>query len=228
MLRRVSDDAWTTETRCAGWSVADLVAHTCWGTSFEADGLRRARTEAIGVAEGDEVGAERTPEVLRHHFAANADSLVGEMNAFLEAPYDRAVPMPYGALPIPLAFDVFAMEAGVHTSDLASALGEDDRLEPDVCRASLEFLHAFGPVMADPAARLEPGQSVGLRCGQGMVRFFHDGDGWHADRLAASTTITGDDSDVVLFALGRGPIAALIVEGDPEVAARFKDLIPGP
>ncbi len=137
--------------------------------------------------------------------------------------------MPYGALPIALALDVFAMEAGLHTSDLASALGEDDRLEPDVCRAAFEFLHTFGPAMADQGgARLEPGQSAGLRCSQGTIRFAYDDAGWHADRLDASTTITGDDSDVVLFALGRRPLGVVTVEGDPEVAARFKDLIPGP
>ena len=179
---RVPDDAWATATRCEGWSITDLVAHTCWGTSFEADGLRRARTGADGVAEGDEVGADRTPDVLREQLAANARALVEEIDAFLDVPHDRAVPMPYGALPVALALDVFAMEAGVHTSDLAAALGEDDRLEPDVCRAALTFLHAFGPAMADQGgARLEPGQSVGLRCSQGRVRFVCD-DGGLASR----------------------------------------------
>jgi uncharacterized protein (TIGR03083 family) len=229
LLRRIPDGAWATATRCAGWTITDLVAHMCWGTTFEADGLRRARTEVAGVAEGEEVGAERAPDVLRAKLATNAGSLVAELDAFLDEPHDRAVPMPYGALPIALALDVFAMEAGVHTSDLASALGEEDRLELDVCRATLEFLRAFGPAMAGQGgARLEPGESVGLRCSQGMIRFAFDDGGWHADRLDASTTITGDDSDVVLFALGRRPVGVVTVEGNPEVAARFKDLIPGP
>ena len=229
MLSRLADDAWATPTRCEGWSVTDLVAHTCWGTSFEADGLRRARTGSGGVAEGDEVGADGTPDVLRARLAANARALVEEIDSFLEAPHDRAVPMPYGELPVALALDVFAMEAGMHTSDLAAALGEVDRLEPDVCTAALSFLDAFGPTMADQGgAHLEPGQSVGLRCRQGVCASSTTTRRLARRRLDATTTITGDDSDVVLFAFGRRTIEAVTVEGDPEVAARFKDLIPGP
>jgi len=205
------------------------VAHTCWGTSFEADGLRRARTESGGVAEGVEVGADGTGDVLRTRLVVNARALVEEIDSFLEAPHDRGVPMPYGDLPVALALEVFAMEAGMHTSDLAAALGEDDRLEPDVCRAALAFLHAFGPAMADQGgARLESGTSVGLRCSQASVRFFHGGGGWRTDHLGATTTITGDDTDVVLFAFGRRPFEAVTVEGDPALAARFKALVPGP
>ena len=60
------------------------------------------------------------------------------------------------------------------------------------------------------------------------MRFVYDDGGWRADDLDATTTISGDDSDVVLFAFGRRPIDAVTVEGDPEVAARFKELVPGP
>jgi len=229
LLRRVSGGAFGTSTRCEGWSIKELVAHACWGTSYEADGLRRARTDVVGVAEGTEFGADRSPDLLREQLVANGRALVDEIDAFLDLPHDRAVPMPYGGLPVVLALDVFAMEAGLHTSDLAAALGEDDRLEPDVCRAALTFLQAFGPAMADEgAARLGPGNSIGLRCSQGRVRFVCDEAGWRADDLDAATTISGDDSDVVLFAFGRRRIDAVTVEGDPEVAAQFKELVPGP
>lgn len=229
LLRHTPDAGWSAQTRCAKWSLADLVAHGCWGTSFEADGLRRARTGSGGVAEGDDGGGDLAPDVLRARLAAGSDALVGEMDAFIAQPHERAVPMPYGELPIPLAFEVFTMEAGLHTSDIAAAIGEDDRLEPDVCRAALRFLEVFGSVMVDPdAAGLDQVQTVGLRCSQGGVRFvLGDGQGT-VDRLEATTTISGDDSDVILFAFGRHPLGNLEVEGDQQLAARFKDFVAGP
>ena len=122
---------------------------------------------SVGVAEGAEFGADPTPDLLRKQLVANGHALVDEIDAFLDPPHDRAVPMPYGGLPVALALDVFAMEAGLHTSDLAAALGEDDRLEPDVCRPrSRSFKRSDRPW----PTRVAPASSRDRASGCGVAR----------------------------------------------------------
>ena len=227
-------EAWDRPTRCAGWTVADLAAHTVWGTSLEADGLDRARRGLPGPAEGlspaDDADRDRVLALL----ASTCDRLVTGLDALAAgAGPDADLPMPYGPLPVDLALSVFAMEAGVHGSDLAAALGLDDTLGAGPCAGTVATLAVFGPAFAAAAgSKLAPGAVIELRSATGALRFAQERDGaWTAAADGPATAVvTGPDSDVWLFAVGRRPADApgLVITGDAALARSFKALVPGP
>lgn len=238
-LDRVTEhpECWEAPTRLTGWTVSDLVVHACWGTSLEADALERALGGESDPAEGHspDPGASRD-EVLTE-LRGSCARLVAALDALerraaanpTAAP--ATLPLPYGDVPVALAVAIFMMEAGVHESDLAAAVGEDDTLPLDVCRATFATLAVFGPRFADAAGTVPPpGVVIELLGGGDILRFGPDDDGrWtSAPTAPATTTVSGTPSDVTLFLLGRRSIAAVTVHGDSAPAARFKELIPGP
>jgi uncharacterized protein (TIGR03083 family) len=201
---------------------------------MEADALRRAHRTEPGRADGWAVPPDAERAELVSRLRTYARSLVDELGTLGDADPTLPVPMPYGDIPLERVLDIFGMEAGVHRSDLAHALGAEDTLPRDVCRATWAFLAAFLPTLAAAAERLPPddtsfdliGDTRGLRVG-------FVSDHWVVANLPAAgepnATVTGDDSTVLLFALGRRPLDEdLAVRGDRELAARFKTFVPGP
>ena len=230
-------DLWDAPTRLTGWHVSDLAAHACWGTSLEADAIERALGGVSGPAEGvspqPSASRETVLTTLRGSYARLATALDALEQRAATDPGTAAgtLPLPYGDVPVPLALSIFEMEAGAHGSDLAAAAGEDDTLSPEVCAATFATMRVFGPILAEAAGTVPPPDAVlELRCGDDTLRFGPgDDDRWTAAATgAATTTIGGRCSDVTLFLLGRRPVDAVTVDGDPELAARFKDLVPGP
>jgi uncharacterized protein (TIGR03083 family) len=230
-LRRAGPDAPDRSTRCAGWQVADLANHVHWGMTLETDGLRRARTGTAGPAEGVTPATDTPWPAVVDALARARDALLDELDRLAADEHDRPLPMPYGDLPVALARPVFAMEAGVHGSDLAHALGGDDTLAPDVCAATVAFLRVYAPLLANAAGTTAAaGTVIVLRGEAGELRLGTDADGrWRADPPGdATVAITGPDSPLWLFALGRRPLDGLTVGGDADLAAAFPRLIPGP
>ena len=230
MLRGLDD--WTTPTRLAGWSVADLARHLVWGQRLQADAWRRVPTgDATAIASAPEVSSDDRAEVLDALAAANA-----ELSAALAAVTDDQLAsamcaMPYGTLPAPFILQMAAMEAGVHRSDLAAVAGEDDTLVEPVIVAATTVLGGALPLLGASGDGSAPaGTSVVLRApGLELAAIRGDG-GWSLGPVPEqpTTTISGEASDVVLFALGRRDPQAMEVRGDPEGAARFKAWFPGP
>jgi uncharacterized protein (TIGR03083 family) len=222
---------WTAPTRLDDWAVGDLAAHCCWGTSLEADALARSRAgvaePATGGAPAPDAGRDEVLDRLR----ASRHRLVTELEILAGTNHGHDVPLPYGRVPQSLALSIFVMEAGVHGSDLAAALGADDTLAPTVCAATVDVLATFGPRFAEAAdSVLDGGAVIEVRTSSGALRFGQRADGsWTAAADGpATTTITGADSEVCLFALGRRPLDAVDVTGDGALARSFKRLIPGP
>lgn len=242
-LERLAPTEWDTQTRCAGWRVRDLVAHTVWGVSMEADALARARTAAEGAGTGTEVSASLPPDDLLTAMRTSWRELSAELAALADPGADaRTVEMPYGPVALVDLLSVLTMEAGVHTSDLAAAVGEDASLALDVARATFVTMAGFWPVLASAAA--PPDEPVAFDLvgpTSGVVASFDDG-GWAAVAYDPSIPGTGDpngvrtarlrgmDSDLALVLTGRLTTgdAPIVVEGDADLAARLKDYLPGP
>ena len=220
---------WSEPTRCWDWPVADLVAHLIWGQRLEAqavEGLATGRTEAVEVPPV----AVGEPGAMVAGLRAAHGELMHQLEARPAADLDRGAPMPYGTLPLAVLVQVVAMEVGVHHSDLRAALGMPDALAPDVVRATAAFLGAFLPVVAAGGARPDRPVSYRLagRGGNVDLAFGWDGQAWSAIDGPTAVTLSGDDSDVCLFALGRTGLERLSVDGDPKLAAAFQDYVPGP
>ncbi len=228
-------EEWSAPTRLPGWAVGDLAVHAVWGVSMEADALCRRRTATEGRADGRTVpdGAPRET-VLAEVDAAGLD-LAEELDRLTDEDLPSSAPLPYGDVPVAVFSQILVMEAGVHTSDLAAAVGKADALASDVVQATALTLRLFLPVTAASATeRPAPGTTAGLRGETVDVRFRYDGERWEGlpaeDPSEADATITADDSTVLLFALGRIPDSdvRLSFSGDEAAARRLKVWMPGP
>ena len=223
---------WARPTRCTGWTLIDLARHGAWGTSMEADALRRARTGEPGTAEGTEPagGPDEVLAALRRSVA----DLGAELDHAPDLPGDAVVTLPFGPLPAAFALHVFAMEAGVHADDVADALARDEPLADDVVDATGTVLAAVLPVLAAASGEAPPADTVVLLSGPTTgLRFAHgvgDAGGWAVvgEEVPPTATVVGaDDSAVLRFALGRtgADDPRLTV---PDAAAAFKAWFPGP
>jgi uncharacterized protein (TIGR03083 family) len=156
VVRDLSEEDFARPTRCPGWSVAELVAH-CEGillrlvgenaqgvdTKAEIDRTGYYRYDADGKREGedsektfsevirdrvlDEVGG-RTGEQLRESLI---DAVGSALRAVHEIPAGRVIKR--SGHP-PITFGEFVasrnLEFGVHTMDIAHAVGRPERVQP--------------------------------------------------------------------------------------------------
>ena len=235
LLASGAASSWSQPTRLGEWTVRDLAAHAVLGMSMEADGLRRRGSTTGARAAGREPDPGAGADVLLAELAAARDELVGELARVTDEDLGALAPLPYGDVPIALFSQILVMEAGVHTSDLAAAAGADDGLEADVVAATETVLRVFLPGIAASAPEApEAGVTVALR-GPTVALAFQYLDGqWQAPDAAAAPqptlTIAGDDSSLLLFALGRVGVddRRLSLTGETAVAGRFKSWLPGP
>jgi uncharacterized protein (TIGR03083 family) len=231
-LAAAGPDVWDRPTRLDAWTVEDLARHVYWGTTLEADGLRLAAAGDAGPAAGTPLEGPRDEIVPALRRAVTA--LVQRLEQVPE-PVTGAVPMPYGELPMALALRVFVMEAAMHGSDLADAVevpGRDGGSIPaGARRSSAAVFQAFWPVLATAAtATPPPGTTVRLAGPTVRLEGTFDGTAWGPASAEPTVVVEGDDDAVLLYAYGRVPLekADLRVTGDREVAARFKEFVPGP
>ena len=227
---RIPDDAWATPTRCEGWSITDLVAHTCWGTSFEADGLRRARTGCRRRRRGRR--GRRRPDPRRPPRRSSRPTPARSSRRSTRSstrPTTEPCPCPTASCPSRSRSMCSRWRPACTPATSPPRSARTIAWSPTCAgrrsRSSMRSGRRW-PTRAAPAS--SPDRASGCGAARGAVRFVHDDDGWRADHLDATTTITGDDSDVVLFALGRRPIEAVTVEGDPERGRPFQGPGPGP
>ena len=226
---------WEVATRLPGWSVGDLATHAVWGVSMEADALRRRRTASDGRADGRTVheGADR--QTVLAELDGGLGALGQELDRLTDDDLPTTAPLPYGDVPLAVFTQIVVMEAGIHTSDLAAAVGGADDLAPDVAAATAATLTIFLPILAGAAdERPAPDTTISLRGDSVDLGFRYHGDAWEAlpepSTFDPDATITADDSTMLLFALGRIPDAdvRLSISGDQAAARQFKLWMPGP
>jgi uncharacterized protein (TIGR03083 family) len=226
-------DDWERRTRCAGWTVQDLARHTVWGVSMEAEALRRAVAHREDPTEGRTVPDDARGDVLLDALRTASADLVGEVRALGPGAEALTCPMPYGGTPLPVALDVFVFEASIHASDVAEALGHDRPLADDAVPPTAEVLRAFLPVFATSATSRPPsGTTFSLRGTTVRLDGCWTDAGLVLGEPATDPTlvVTGDDSSVLLFAVGRlaSDDPRLSVAGDASLARDFKVHVPGP
>jgi uncharacterized protein (TIGR03083 family) len=231
-LERAAGEDWERPTRLPAWSVRNLARHIAYGQRLEAEAMRRARQGIPEAADASTPGPDRGAilAAIRH----NHQQLLAEMDRHTPDSLGSAIcPMYYGPVPGPLAVNVWAFEAGIHANDLAAALGEDLPLAPDVVQATATVLGASLPLLATAATERPAARIAFLLVGDTIrLDLRYDGVSWQPGPGPAKETIqiSGDDTAVLLFALGRIVLdyPGLAVSGSQEEARRFKDYAPGP
>ncbi|RPF26224.1 maleylpyruvate isomerase family mycothiol-dependent enzyme [Georgenia muralis] len=242
LLHAAGPDVWSVPTRLEGWDVADLARHAHWGMTLEAEALELAAANT-DVADADAPAgahdADRRARGVTHD--GPVETLVPALRAarkrllaaLAAAPTDpgAVAPMPYGDLPMALALHIFVMEAALHRSDLAHALGDDDRLHPGTHAAAAGVLQTLWGTLAAAAMTAPPaGTGFELRGEAVVVAAEYTPAGWAEPTRAPAVVIGGDDDAVLLAAYGRLPLTSprLRLQGDRELALRLKEFLPGP
>lgn len=153
-VEMIGDDQWHLPTPNTEWDVRALVEHLVEGTFWVAPLMAGETIAGIGNRfDGDLVGDD--PKGAFRRAAAEAMAAVEEPGAI-----DRTVDLSRG--PTPAGDYVLERigDAGMHTWDLARALGIDETLHPDVVAAGRRLLAkvgdewrsfgALGPIVATP------------------------------------------------------------------------------
>ena len=244
-LDGLADAGWNAPVRCRGWQVTDLAAHLVGASRGQAEALHRA---AAGVPDLALLAPPPDPDP-RSLIAALKDGQDRLLSALRQLPrhaLDGTVPLPFGLLPAAVALQIVPLEYGFHRNDLDWALGDPVALSPDISATLLGIVPGLLPMLAagspvhSPGAR--PTKPTSFRLATPSARFLaiYPGDAGPAGGPAWSVTaddghatatceISGDDSPVALFVMGR--ISAdhpSLTVSDLGAARAFKQYFPGP
>jgi hypothetical protein len=137
-----------------------------------------------------------------------------------------------GLVPAAVALQIVPLEYGFHRNDLEWALGDPVDLSPDMSTTLLGILPGLLPVHG-PGTR--PSGPVSFRLVTPSARYLISSaaDGWSIAPDDGQATVTGeisgDDSPVALFAMGRIDAGhPSLTVSDPAAAGTFKQYFPGP
>jgi len=156
LLGELSDQEWATPSRCAGWTVQDVVTHLItvnqfWTLSITA-GLDAAPTRYLDgfdpVATPAQLvdGAKGGPpaETLAQFVASN-QTLAATVSPLDESGWSALAEAPPGHIAIRAVVLHGLWDAWIHERDIALPLGRPPVREPDEIIGSLAYVAALGP-----------------------------------------------------------------------------------
>lgn len=156
LLGDLSEEEWQRPSRCAGWTVQDVVAHlittnTFWAVSIQA-GLAGEPTRFLAefdpvATPAELVAAGRGTSVgdTLAQLTAGHDALAAVIDALDGPDWDTLAEAPPGHLPIHLVADHALWDSWVHERDIVLALGRTPVVDPDEVIVSLHYCAALGP-----------------------------------------------------------------------------------
>jgi uncharacterized protein (TIGR03083 family) len=158
MLAEISEQEWTMPSRCAGWSVRDVVAHLVgvnafWNGSIRA-GLAGKPTRVLGGFDPAAtpplmVGAmsSLTVPALLAEFISTNEALVDVTAELPDERWSVLAESPAGHVPIRLLAQHALWDCWVHERDIAVPLGIPTAAETDELTSCLRYAAAVSPVL---------------------------------------------------------------------------------
>jgi uncharacterized protein (TIGR03083 family) len=230
LLTGLDDEQWAVPSRCAGWSVQDVVAHLTTTNQFWALSVASAvdGTPTRFLAEFDPVATPAqlvdaarswTASETLDRFVASNDALAGTVDGLADESWSVAAEAPPGHVAIGVLALHALWDAWIHERDIALPLGLTPVEEPDEIAASLAYVAGLGPaflalsgstraatlevVTTDPQLHLvvELGPSVVLRNGPPAP-------------AAETVTLTGDAVELLEALSFRRPLTAELAPDD--------------
>ena len=159
LLADLSDDQWHAPSRCAGWSVQDVVAHLVgvnafWRASIVA-GLAGTPTRVL--VNFDPAATPRlmvepmrvlAPTDVLAEFVASNEALLEVIEGLDANGWSTLAESPPGHLPIRLIAQHALWDSWIHERDVAQPLGIPTREEPDEIHSCLRYAAALSPGLA--------------------------------------------------------------------------------
>jgi len=159
MLGTLSDDQWSSTSRCEGWTVQDVIAHLVGVNSFwhasvlaglsgsPTQVLTRfdpATTPALMVAQMRDLA----PADVLSQFVASNDSFLGVIDTIDDDGWAMLAEAPPGHLPIRLVAHHALWDSWIHERDIALPLGMTTPTEADEVRSCLRYVSALTSALA--------------------------------------------------------------------------------
>ncbi|MFI9649822.1 TIGR03085 family metal-binding protein [Streptomyces sp. NPDC052040] len=181
-------------TLCEGWNARDLAAHVV---------VRERRPDAAGG-------------VLVKQLAPRLEKVMEEYTA---KPYEELIQLIRTGPPRFSPFQLKQLDEAANTVEFYVHTEDVRRARPDWTRRELD------PVFQDALwSRLErTARLTARKAPTGLVLRRPDGQTAVAHRGTPVVTVTGEPSELLLFALGRQRVADVELEGDKEAVAKAQD-----
>ena len=168
MLTEISEQEWTMPSRCAGWSVRDVVAHLVgvnafWNGSIRA-GLAGTPTRVLGGFDPaatpplmvDAMREQTVPGLLADFITTN-DALLGAAAELTDERWSVLAESPAGHVSIRLLAQHALWDCWVHERDIALPLGRSTAAERDELTSCLQYAAVASPVLGMGLERARAG-----------------------------------------------------------------------
>jgi uncharacterized protein (TIGR03083 family) len=238
-LADLPEPAWAGATRCAGWSVTELVQHLASGSQFLGYTLHQAKkghatkllaafdpqvTPAAAASQFAEIGRAGLLDAL-----SDADDRVRrELEGLSDSDWQLPAEAPLGRVPAFVSVNHFLFDSWVHERDLMLPVGESPPLVQEEVSAVTSYVAALAGCAPDTSEGGAPRPlALDFALLDPDLRVCVGRDG-------ATTTVsiggapdgavkaTGNAADFVDFATGRPTLGR--VEGDPAALAFLRNL----
>jgi uncharacterized protein (TIGR03086 family) len=159
----VRRDQWAARTPCAAWDVRALVNHVV--------GANRRYMMLLHGATAGEVDATRTADHLGDDPVASFVATAAELRAAFREPGAMACTArhPAGERTGAQLLEMRVLDVGVHTWDLARAIGADESLDPNVVAFALMLQDTFQEGRETGSFAPPPGEAPADRSAQGRL-----------------------------------------------------------
>jgi uncharacterized protein (TIGR03083 family) len=156
LLGELTDDEWARPSRCAGWTVQDVVTHLItvnqfWTLSITS-GLDAAPTRYLDGFDPVATPAQlvdgargASPADTLARFVASNQALADTVSPLDEAGWSALAEAPPGLLSVRAVVLHGLWDAWIHERDIALPLGRTVAREPDEIIGSLAYVAALGP-----------------------------------------------------------------------------------
>jgi uncharacterized protein (TIGR03083 family) len=173
VLAELSADEWAHPSRCAGWTVQDVVTHLVSTNGFWAlsitSGLTGEPTRFLGSFDPvvtpaqlvDQVQGTPVADTLEQLVATN-EALAAALEGLDEAGWASLAEAPPGHLPIRLVADHALWDSWVHERDILLPLGRTPVEDREEVRTCLRYGAALGTALELCAGAVAP-RAIGLR-----------------------------------------------------------------
>jgi uncharacterized protein (TIGR03083 family) len=154
-LARLDDDAWATPSRCAGWSVQDVITHLVGANQFWAASIASglAGTPTRYLASFDPVATpaqmvegqrHQSPSDVLAGFVASNDAIADALTGVDEAAWSSLAEAPPGHIAVNLVVLHALWDSWIHERDVLLPLDVVPVEEPDEVTGCLTYASAIG------------------------------------------------------------------------------------